>query len=101
MAVFPIAVISTTTGHPQRLQSGDVATGNAELESVTNGNAGSIVIGTPVYVTTGDTVDEAQADDEATATVYGLVFDTSIASSGTGNVKTDGVLTATTGQWDA
>jgi hypothetical protein len=33
--------------------------------------------------------------------VVGLVRETSITASESGNIQTDGVLTATTGQWDA
>lgn len=85
----------------QRLPSGDTITGGVELASVTNGNASSIVIGTPVYVSAADTVDKAQADSTSTSDVLGLVYDTSITASATGNVLCDGILEATTGQWDA
>lgn len=73
------------------------------LRTVDNENAGSIVIGQPVYVKSGeaDDVDLAQADDEATAMVAGLVYDTSISSGQPGDILTSGTLTATTGQWDA
>jgi hypothetical protein len=73
------------------------------LRTVDNENAGSIVIGQPVYIKPGepDDVDLAQADDEATSTVAGLVFDTSISAGQPGDIITSGFLEATTTQWDA
>ena len=41
------------------------------------------------------------ADAAATKDVVGLVVDTSIASSATGDIQTGGLLEATTGEWDA
>jgi hypothetical protein len=66
-----------------------------------NDNAGPIVIGAPVYVKADGNVDLAKADAQATADVLGLVKDISIATTVAGNVLLDGVLTATTAQWDA
>ena len=87
-------------GQIEQLQSGDyIATG--EIPQFTNGNAGPIVIGTPVYMSANDTVDKAKADTVGTVNVIGLVYDTSIASSAVGGIQIDGILTATTGQWDA
>lgn len=67
----------------------------------TNGNASPIVIGTPVYVSANDTVDKAKADAVGTVNVVGFVAEPSIASSASGGILMDGVLSATTGQWDA
>jgi len=66
-----------------------------------NGNAGVIVIGAPVYSSANGTVDKAKADAVGTTDVIGLVYDASIAAAGTGGIQIDGILTATTGQWDA
>jgi hypothetical protein len=68
---------------------------------MTNDNAGSIVIGQAVYVSSADSVDLARANDSTTSEVIGLVADTSIASSASGQIRTSGILTATTAQWDA
>ena len=67
---------------------------------MTNDNAGSIVIGQVVYVKANGNVDLAQADAAATKEALGLVHDALIATTDPGNILVDGVLTATTGQWD-
>ena len=66
-----------------------------------NANAGTIDIGAPVYVSGADAVDLAKADLLATVDVIGLVKSVSILTTATGDIKTDGVLSATTGQWDS
>lgn len=88
------------SGEIEQLQSGD-SLSEVDLLQQINGNAGAIVIGTPVYSSANGTVDKARADVVATVNVIGLVADTSIASAGTGGIITNGVLTASTGQWDA
>lgn len=91
-------------GKIQQLPAGDYLdspTSGSQDISVVNNNAGAIVIGTPVYIAAAGQVDKAKADAAATADVVGLVKTTSIAAAGTGIVTVDGVLTATTGQWDA
>jgi hypothetical protein len=67
----------------------------------TNDNASTVVIGQPVYTKANGNVDEAQADAAATTKVTGLVSDESIASAAAGDIIVDGILTATTTQWDA
>ncbi|HEY4002428.1 MAG TPA: hypothetical protein VGO93_26390 [Candidatus Xenobia bacterium] len=68
-----------------------------------NGNASATPIGTPVYQTsTSGQFDMAKTDSFSTSRVVALVYDTSIASSATGNVQTGGVFTfASTAQVDA
>ena len=89
-----------TNGQIEQLQSTDYI--NAEpIPQFTNNNAGSIVIGTPVYMAANNAVDKAKADAVGTVNAVGLVYDTSIASAASGGVLFDGILTATTGQWDA
>lgn len=87
-------------GQIEQLQTTD-SLATAEALQLTNNNAGSIVIGTPVYVVAADAVDKARANATGTKDVFGLVTDTTIATGATGGIQTDGVLTATTGQWDA
>lgn len=89
-----------TSGQIEQLQSGDYLQ-TQELPQLINGNAGTIPIGTPVYVTTNDTVDKAKADAVGTVNTIGLVADVSIAAAATGSVQVDGILVATTGQWDS
>ena len=96
----PLVIVD---GAIQQLQSGDSLDATAsEVDSIarTNANAGSIAIGQPVYPSAAGSVDLAQADAIGTAQVLGLVSSASITSSASGNIQTDGVLTATTGQWD-
>ncbi|MHC4355558.1 MAG: hypothetical protein ACYS0H_22895, partial [Planctomycetota bacterium] len=98
MAVKKPLVI--TAGQVQQLQAGD-SIEHPGLFNRTNNNAGAITIGQAVYVDGAGTVDLAQADAAATTKVLGLVADVSIAAAASGGITTDGVLTATTGQWDA
>ncbi len=89
-----------TNGQIEQLQAGD-RLASPDLTTATNGNAGALPIGTPVYVSAGDTVDKAKADAAGTKDVFGLVADVTIAIAGSGAIQTDGSLVATTGQWDA
>lgn len=88
-----------TNGQVEQLQSGD-SIEHPGILNRTNNNASPIVIGQAVYVDGAGTVDLAQADAASTTDVLGLVFDTSIAAAASGGITTDGVLTATTGEWD-
>lgn len=92
-------------GRPEELTSSDsldAVVAEKDMLTATNGNASSIVIGTPVYATsTPGSVDKSRANASGTKLVLGLVADTSIASAASGSIQTDGILTATTGQWDA
>jgi hypothetical protein len=85
----------------EQLQSGDSLSASPELRTFTNNNAGSIVIGTPVYMTAADHVDKAKADATGTCDVIGLVYDTSISTTASGAIQVDGIFVATTTQWDA
>lgn len=97
----PLVLVS---GQIQQLQSGDTLDAvctEVDVVVMTNNNASSIVIGTLVYCDSAGTVDKAQADASGTVEVLGLVQSTQIAAAASGNIQTDGILTATTGQWDA
>ena len=78
----------------------DATVASSDSFTLTNGNAGSAVIGTPVYISAANTFDLAKADASGTADTFALVSDTSNAAAASGTVKTDGFLTATTAQWD-
>ncbi len=92
--------IVLNNGQYEQLQSTDyIATG--ELIQLTNDESGSIVIGTPVYADANDGVKKAKADAVGTVNVIGLVGDTTISASAAGGIAIDGILSATTGQWDA
>lgn len=85
--------------------TGGTATGTTPTQSVgismSNGEAASISIGQPVYVSAAGQVKKAVANATGTKDVMGLVFDTTIASAAAGNMVSDGILTATSTQWDA
>jgi hypothetical protein len=90
------------SGNIEQLQAGDTLDApvtEGDVIAMTNGNAGTLPIGTPVYVSAASTVDEAQADAVATSQVLGLLK-AGVATGVSGIVQTDGVITATTGEWD-
>jgi len=91
-------------GQIQQLQSGnslDASVSKVDIVSRSNSNAGAITIGQAVYPDGNGSVDLGQANASGTVEVLGLVAATSIASAASGSIQTDGILTATTGQWDA
>jgi hypothetical protein len=91
-------------GQIQQLQSGDTldaVASEAGVITMTNANAGPVVIGTPVYVPVAGSVDKAKADASGTVQVMGLVASTSIAAGSPGTVQCDAALSAITTQWDA
>lgn len=97
----PLVIIA---GQVQQLPSGDTLDARAaevDVVALTNGNISSIVIGSPVYSDSAGSVDLAQADSSGTVEVLGLVKDVSIGAASSGSIQTDGILAATTGQWDA
>jgi hypothetical protein len=79
----------------------DAPVANPEVISRTNGEATSVVIGTPVYADSDGSIKKARANALGTSRVVGLVDDTSIANGASGNIQTDQVLTATITEWDA
>jgi len=92
-------VIVLNAGQLEQLQSGDrLDLGNTVNR--TNNNVGAINIGQPVYSVSGTAVDLAQANAQATIGVAGLVVETSIDADANGDILPDGILTATTAEWD-
>lgn len=95
-----IVAMSTTTakisiGIPEVIGSG------ANLIRLTNNNAGTMIIGSPVYANAAAGMDLGIANGTSKSTIIGLVADATIASAATGNVAVAGVLSATTAEWDA
>lgn len=90
---------------PPRLSqigSGDtVLAYGANMTKQNNANASPIVIGSAVYSPSAGNVNLAKANAIGTSDVVGLVADVSITNATTGNIQTTGIITATTGQWDA
>lgn len=97
----PLVIIS---GQIQQIPSGDTlsaASSEVDVVSKLNANAGAIVKGTPVYVSSATQVDKAGATSVSLKKVLGLVSDVSVAAAASALIQTDGILTATTAQWDA
>lgn len=94
---LPLVIVD---GVIQQLQPGDTLAGVGTLTTKTNGNAGAIVLGQPVYADSPDNVDLARANTLATKEVIGLVNDISINPAEAGSIALDGNLVATTAQWD-
>ena len=73
---------------------------NMGTSSETNDSAGTLAIGTPVYVESNGGINNGDADSSTTALVTGLAQDT-IGAGAAGDMQSNGTLTATTGVWDA
>ena len=96
----PLVIVN---GRIRQIAAGDTVDAQvSEVDVVNqqNNNVASVVIGSPVYNDSAGTVDLAQADAAATVEVLGLVKDATIAAAASGAIQTDGVIAATTAQWD-
>lgn len=95
----PLVIVS---GRVQQLQAGDSLDIRADQYQITNGEAAPVVIGAPVYMFGAGSFKKARANAVATANVVGLVGQSpSIANGVPGAVTIDGILSATTAEWDA
>ena len=70
-------------------------------QALTNNQGSTINICQAVYSDSSGTVKLAQANASGTRLAVGFVLDTSINASSSGNIAVDGVITATTTQWNA
>jgi hypothetical protein len=71
---------------------GTINTDNSmDKDTYTNDNASPITLGQAVYISSNDSVDLAENDDDAKDDPIGLVCDASIASSADGLITTDGL----------
>jgi hypothetical protein len=98
----PLVIVA---GQIQQLQAGDTldATVN-EMENIALTNdesADAIVIGMAVFFDADDGCKMAKADSAGTALVAAMCITDSVGTGVTGIFITDGVVVATTGQWDA
>ena len=101
MALKKPLVINSSTGFPEQLQTGDYINAS-NIPQYTNGEgSASLAIGMPVYISAADTVKRAQANASGTTFVIGLCNDPVITHGSTGGIAIEGVVTATTTQWDA
>jgi hypothetical protein len=93
---------SVTVDAYGRVTAGSGAAAVANIATtMTNSEGSTISIGRAVYVFAGDAVKQAIANATGTRRVLGLVADTTINNLASGSIAVAGVLTATTGQWDA
>lgn len=96
----PLVIIS---GQLQNLPAGDsldAPVSEVDVISLNNASGSSVSMGRAVYPG-GSGFLLAQSNASATKNVVGLVRDTAISSNASGNIQSDGVLTATAAQWDA
>jgi hypothetical protein len=98
----PVVVVN---GQLQQLQAGDTLdapqSGGDQI-ILTNDESTPVVICAPVYMDAVSGFKKAQANAAGTKNVIGLVAKSpSITNATAGPVQTNGVLTATTTQWDA
>ncbi len=77
------------------------ATGGGATSTVnmTNVDSGSVIKATPVYTFSNSTFKKAQANTQTTIRLVGLTVAT-ITQDAEGSIQTDGVFTASTGEWD-
>lgn len=95
----PLVIVS---GQIEQLQSGDSLDIRDTIVQLVNDEASPVVIGAPVYSDAAGGFKKARANAVGTSKVIGLVADSpSIANGATGGVDMDGLLTATTAEWDA
>jgi hypothetical protein len=90
--------IVITNGQLEQLQSADsIDLGN--IINRNNNSGGAMVVGNIVYIN-GVNAELAQADAQPTVRVAGFVV-TGGADSSPVDIKTEGIVTLTTGEWDA
>lgn len=90
-------------GQIQQIQIGDdisVAVSPVGIISKTNTDT-ELKKGAPVYLYTVDgSIKKANASAIGTSKIIGLVYSSTIANAAVGSIQVDGLLTATTDQWD-
>lgn len=88
-----------TGGQIEQLQVGDRIDLRNSVNRTNDDGVNPISICTPVYAVSGTNVDKAQANAQSTIRIKGLAAET-IAAAGSGEIMVDGILEATTGEWD-
>lgn len=91
---------SVTVDTYGRVTAGSTSSTTSLADTLTNGEAGAIVIGRVVYCSGVDTMRLANANAAGTKDVIGIVTSTSISSGASGSFACEGIITATTTQWD-
>ncbi len=101
MAIKKPLVLNSTTNKPEQLQTGDTLADNVNKYQLINGNAGTLIICTPVYISAAGTMDKARANAAGTSNCIGLVMDATILTTASGYIAFQDIMVATTAQWDA
>ncbi len=96
----PLVIINGQVQNLPAADTLDAPQSGGDVIVLTNDEVGSTVIGTPVYMDAASGFKKARANAAGTKNVIGLQRDTSITAAASGSVQTNGVLHATTGQWD-
>ncbi len=100
----PLVIIN---GQIQQLPTGDTINGAGPGSAFdgtfngTNGEASTINLGQPVYISANDTVKLLSANSANSVKYAGLVSDASIGTGNTGNIAYTGELTGNLAQWTA
>ncbi len=98
----PLVIVS---GQIQQLQAGDTlaaSVSGGDQAVLTNDEATAVVIGSAVYSDANDGFKKGQANAAGTSNVIGIVAKSpSIANGTSGPVTLNGVVAATTTEWDA
>lgn len=99
-AKLPVVI---TNGQLEQLQPGDTlnaSVSEVDVVSKTNDNGSTAVKCTVVYQKSDGDVDFARANAQGTVQVLGFAAE-DISAAAAGLIQTDGILVATTGEWDA
>lgn len=97
----PLVIINGVIQQLPAIDTLDAPVSEVDLVNMSNGSAAAMVIGSPVYVSAPNAVLLARANASGTTETLGLIREASVAAAAAGAVQTDGILTATTAQWDA
>jgi len=101
--VTPGTYNSVTVDTYGRVTAGSVASATVDstVVALQNNQGAATAIGRAVYTDASGTVKLAQSNAAGTSKVTGLQLDVNVNAAATGNYVTEGVVTATTVQWDA
>ncbi len=91
-------------GLPRQIRANEILDASVkEVDQVAlvNGEASTVNIGQPVYVSGNNTTKLAKADGVTTKNALGIVSEQAIINGASGNIQTDGQIVATKLQWDS
>ncbi len=91
-------LVLDSAGGLEELQAGDNL--DVSANKVTRTFTSVTIAGEPVYADTNTSVDGAQANADGTSNVVGLAA-AAVGAAATGDMCISGVVTLTTGEWDA